>query len=91
MPSKPPFAVPNHNRGLVPQLWANYTEPTQPPAENVTCNVARLLCANRAGCGLALQNYALGCTDFIGDLDYGDLDNVRGKRERKGTYDKMYI
>lgn len=52
------------HRGLVPQLWANYTGPYQPPAEEVSCNVARMKCAYRAGCGLALQNYILGCSEL---------------------------
>ena len=52
-------------RGLVPQLWKNYTGPYEPPAENVTCDIARQKCQYRAGCGLALQNYALGCMDLI--------------------------
>ena len=52
------------SRGLVPQLWPNYTGPAEPPAEEVSCDVARLKCAYRAGCGLALQNYVLGCSDL---------------------------
>ncbi len=48
-------------RGLVPQLWPNYTGPPVPPAEEVPCDTARLKCAYRAGCGLALQNYVLAC------------------------------
>ena len=51
-------------RGLVPQLLPNYTGPDLPPAESVSCNEARLQCAYRAGCGLALQNYVLGCSDL---------------------------
>lgn len=53
------------HRGLVPQLWPNYTGPAEPLAESVSCNVARMKCAYRAGCGLALQNYALGCLDLV--------------------------
>ena len=52
------------HRGLVPQLWPNYTGPEEPDPETVPCNEARLKCAYRAGCGLALQNYALGCQDL---------------------------
>lgn len=52
------------HRGLVPQLWPNYTETALPPAEEQSCNAARLKCAYRAGCGLALQNYLLGCSDL---------------------------
>ena len=52
------------SRGLVPQLWPNYTGPAEPPAEEVPCDMAKLKCAYRAGCGLALQNYMLGCSDL---------------------------
>ncbi len=52
------------NRGLVPQLWPNYTAPTPPPAEEVSCNMAYLQCSYRAGCGLALQKYTLACADL---------------------------
>ena len=31
-------------RGLVPQLWKNYTGPVETPAENVTCDVAFAEC-----------------------------------------------
>jgi hypothetical protein len=37
------------NRGLVPQLWPNYTGPELPDPESVSCNDARLACAYRAG------------------------------------------
>ena len=37
------------NRGLVPQLWPNYTGPELPNPESVSCNDARLACAYRAG------------------------------------------
>jgi hypothetical protein len=53
------------HRGLVPQLWPNYTGPELPDPETVSCDVARMKCAYRAGCGLALQNYALGCLDLV--------------------------
>ena len=53
------------HRGLVPQLWSNYSGPDLPPPESVSCNDARLQCAYRAGCGLALQNYVLGCSDLV--------------------------
>ncbi len=49
------------HRGLVPQLWPNYTGPPLPPAETVPCGEARIKCAYRDGCGLALQNYAIAC------------------------------
>jgi hypothetical protein len=52
------------NRGLVPQLWANYTGPPEAPAHEVGCDVAQMKCGYRAGCGLALQNYVLGCSDL---------------------------
>ena len=79
--NRPSSSVPNHNRGLVPQLWANYTIPTEPPAENVSCNVARWKCANRPGCSMALQNYALGCTNLVGDIyDGKEKKDLRGKK-----------
>ncbi len=54
------------NKGiLVPQLWPNYTGPELPEAETVPCDVARMKCAFRSGCGLALQNYALGCMALV--------------------------
>ena len=53
------------HRGLVPQLWANFTAPTEPPARNVSCAVARLKCAQRDGCGLALRNYFVGCSAIL--------------------------
>ncbi|GAB6022866.1 hypothetical protein CHUAL_006964 [Chamberlinius hualienensis] len=31
----------------------------------VTCEVARLKCAYRMGCGMALQNYLVGCADVM--------------------------
>jgi len=52
-------------RGLVPQLWKNYTGPVETPAENVTCDVAFAECKNRAGCGFALENYMFGCLSLI--------------------------
>ena len=77
--SKRPFLVTNHHNshGLVPQLWSNYSSPTEPPPENVTCNVARMKCAYRPGCGLALENYALGCTDLTDHI-------TKGKRGHRG-------
>ena len=51
-------------RGLVPQLWANYTGPALPDPETVECTEAQLKCAYRTGCGLALQQYVLGCSDL---------------------------
>ena len=53
------------HKGLVPQLWENYTGPAEPEPETVPCNVARMKCAYRAGCGMALQNYGLGCMDLV--------------------------
>lgn len=35
----------------------------QPGVE--TCEVARLKCAYRVGCGMALQNYMIGCSDVM--------------------------
>ena len=53
------------HKGLVPQLWENYTGPSEPEPETVSCSVARMKCAYRPGCGLALQNYVLGCIDLV--------------------------
>jgi len=50
--------------GLVPQLLANYTAPSLPPADEVSCNSAYLSCAYRGGCGMALKQYQLSCTDL---------------------------
>ena len=36
---------------------------SSPPSVQVGCDIAQLKCAYRAGCGLALQNYMLGCAD----------------------------
>jgi len=52
-------------RGLVPQLWPNYTAPTEPPAAEVKCAAAHLACAYRTGCGLALQSYGVACHSLI--------------------------
>ncbi|TRY67093.1 hypothetical protein TCAL_05157 [Tigriopus californicus] len=49
-------------RGLVPQLWPNYTGPPELPAEEEPCHVSQLKCAYRDGCGLAIQNYMLACS-----------------------------
>ena len=54
-----------HHPGTVPQLLPNFTGPKLPDPETVPCDVARLKCAFRSGCGLALQNYALGCLDLV--------------------------
>ena len=59
------FPAPNYDRGLVPQLWANYTAPTETPAENVSCNTARFECSKRAGCQMALTSYAMYCTVLV--------------------------
>ena len=52
-------------KGLVPQLWPNYTGPIEPEAESVSCGEARAKCEFRAGCGWALQNYGLYCLDLV--------------------------
>ena len=36
-----------------------------PAATPIACEDARIKCALRAGCGMALQNYMLGCADLI--------------------------
>ena len=53
------------SRGLVPQLLANYSSPSPPPAGEVGCSQASLVCANREGCGLALQHYVSSCSDLV--------------------------
>ena len=37
------------HKGLVPQLWPNYTGPVEPPAETVPCNEAWMKCGFREG------------------------------------------
>lgn len=42
-------------------------------ASQVLCEEARIRCALRSGCGMALQNYMLGCADLMsGRIDYCD-------------------
>jgi len=53
------------SRGLVPQLLANYSAPSLPPAHEVGCNQATMACAYRGGCGLALQQYMQSCSDLV--------------------------
>jgi len=53
------------SRGLVPQLYANYSGPELLPAAEVQCSMATLQCANRDGCGLALQQYLVSCSDLV--------------------------
>ena len=53
------------SRGLVPQLYANYSGPASVPADEVSCNMATLACANRDGCGVALEQYLLSCSDLV--------------------------
>lgn len=52
-------------KGLVPQLWPNYTGPIEPKAESVSCGEARAKCEFRDGCRFALQNYGLFCLDLV--------------------------
>jgi len=56
------------SRGLVPQLMANYSSPSLPPADEVECGQASLVCVNREGCGLALQHYISSCSDLVTGL-----------------------
>ena len=56
------------SRGLVPQLYANYSGPEVLPASEVQCSLATLQCANRDGCGLALQQYLVSCSDLVTGL-----------------------
>lgn len=53
------------SRGLVPQLLPNYTEPELPLAADVGCNYAFMSCAYRDGCGAALQQYELTCSELV--------------------------
>ncbi|XP_042206231.1 growth arrest-specific protein 1-like [Homarus americanus] len=42
-------------------------------APRILCEEARIKCALRGGCGMALQNYMLGCADLMsGRIDYCD-------------------
>jgi len=59
------LALERSSRGLVPQLLANYTAPSLPPAHEVGCNHATMACAYRAGCGLALKQYMQSCSDLV--------------------------
>ena len=63
--SRPQISSSLTHPGTVPQLLPNFTGPKLPDPETVPCDVARLKCAFRSGCGLALQNYALGCLDLV--------------------------
>ena len=84
VPSKPPYTVSNHHRGLVPQLWENYTKPSEAPAENVSCNTARFKCAQRPGCKMALTSYAMHCNVLV--AEDGDRKGKRpfaGKQQAK--------
>ena len=65
LPSQPSPTPSTVYKGLVPQLWPNYTGPVEPEAENVPCGEARAKCEFRAGCGWALQNYGLYCLDLV--------------------------
>lgn len=53
------------SRGLVPQLMANYSGPEVTPAHEVSCGLASLACAQRDGCGSALDGYLLTCSDLV--------------------------
>jgi len=53
------------SRGLVPQLLPNYTEPSLPPPTEVNCANAFMACAYRDGCGVALQQYELTCSNLV--------------------------
>ena len=75
------------HRGLVPQLWANYTAPTETPAENVSCNAARFECSKRAGCQMALTSYAMYCTTLVPDLN-GRKRKRRPRGRRKFNDEK---
>ena len=44
-------------RGLVPQLWKNYTGPVETPAENVTCDVAFAEC--KVGAKYSLSGWSI--------------------------------
>ena len=53
------------SRGLVPQLMANYSGPEVTPAHLVSCSQASLECAQRDGCGSALSQYLVTCSDLV--------------------------
>ena len=59
------------SRGLVPQLMANYSGPEVTPAHEVSCGLASLACAQRDGCGSALDQYLLTCSDLVTGLAPG--------------------
>ena len=59
------------SRGLVPQLMANYSGPEVTPAHEVSCGLASLACAQRDGCGSALDGYLLTCSDLVTGLAPG--------------------
>ena len=65
---RPRGSLERSSRGLVPQLMANYSSPSLPPAGEVVCSQASLVCANREGCGLALQHYISSCSDLVTGL-----------------------
>merc|ERR1719220_1227868 len=65
---RPRHPLERSSRGLVPQLMANYSTPSLPPASDVMCGQATLVCANREGCGLALQHYLSSCSDLVTGL-----------------------
>ncbi|XP_064100524.1 growth arrest-specific protein 1-like isoform X1 [Macrobrachium nipponense] len=58
----------------------NVTTTARPQSTNrssttthLSCEEARIKCALRGGCGMALQNYMLGCADLMsGNIDYCD-------------------
>jgi len=61
-------ALERTSRGLVPQLLPNYTAPVLPNAEDVGCNHAFMACAYRDGCGRALEQYELTCSNLVNGL-----------------------
>ena len=59
------------SRGLVPQLMANYSGPEVTPAHEVSCAAASLACAQRDGCGSALSQYLVTCSELVSGLAPG--------------------
>ena len=50
-------------------MYANYSGPELIPPSEVNCGQATLACANRDGCGMALEQYMLSCSDLVTGAD----------------------
>ncbi|CAL4073686.1 unnamed protein product [Meganyctiphanes norvegica] len=63
----------NSNMSGTRQSYSNSSSTTTPVPPPIGCVEARIKCALRAGCGHALQNYMLGCSDMMsGRINYCD-------------------